>query len=201
MIVQINRGKDFRATLHRLFNTDNPAPPNNPELVGGNIHGDDSHQLAEQFNRIRQLRPDIPRPLWHASLYLGTAEHLDNDTWCQLTKDFLEQMEFSPKIPYVAIRHKDSSLDHIHIILSRIGIDAKIWRQSWDALKAIQITHTLERTYGLTQFGNDPLDIRRESRRQNTQSKLTHREIKKSQRTSGNSGTCDPSTTSRTMAP
>jgi hypothetical protein len=68
-------------------------------IVGGNTAGRDQQQLLAEFQYASQQRPDIQKPVWHASLSLPQAERLDDATWRQVTDRFMQQMGFYPTIP------------------------------------------------------------------------------------------------------
>lgn len=63
MIAKITRGAGFRGTLAYTL-----APEHKPEIVAGNMSGQDASSLAREFAAVRQLRPDVEKPVVHVSL-------------------------------------------------------------------------------------------------------------------------------------
>ncbi|MBJ3665045.1 relaxase/mobilization nuclease domain-containing protein, partial [Salmonella enterica subsp. enterica serovar Braenderup] len=123
----------------------------NAERVGGNMAGNDPRELSREFSAVRQLRPDIGKPVWHCSLSLPPGERLSAEKWEAVTTDFMQRMGFDQtNTPWVAVRHQDTDKDHIHIVASRVGLDGKVWLGQWEARSAIEATQELEHTHGLT---------------------------------------------------
>jgi hypothetical protein len=71
MKAKVSRGSGFRGALNCVFDLGPQATHlKQAELVGGNMAGQEPHDLAREFSVTRQLRPDITRPVWHCSLDL-----------------------------------------------------------------------------------------------------------------------------------
>jgi len=140
---KVSRGGGFRGALNYVFDASK-----NAELVGGNMSGD-AAACSREFAAVRQLRPDIERPVWHCSLALPAGERLSAKKWDSVAADFMDRMGFPPGTLYTAIRHGDTEHDHIHIVASRISLDGRVWLGQWEARRAIEATQQLEREYGL----------------------------------------------------
>jgi hypothetical protein len=152
MKANITRGGGFRGALNYVFDV-GPEATNekNAELVGGNMSGTDPMSLSREFAVVRQLRPDIKKPVWHSSLALPKGERLSAEKWNEVSRDFLTLMGFDvEKFQYVAVRHNDTDYDHVHIIESRIALDGSVWLGQWEARRAIEATQELEKKHGLT---------------------------------------------------
>ena len=152
MKAKVSRGAGFRGALNYVFDVGSDATHNkNPECVGGNMGGHDPSELSREFSAVRQLRPDIGKPVWHCSLSLPPGERLSADKWEAVAGDFMQRMGFDPATtPWVAVRHQDTDKDHIHIVASRVGLDGKVWLGQWEARRAIEATQALEHAHGLT---------------------------------------------------
>ncbi|MGB9620461.1 MAG: relaxase/mobilization nuclease domain-containing protein, partial [Armatimonadota bacterium] len=177
MKAKVSRGGGFRGVLNYVFDTGAAGSESKkkPEIVGGNMSGGSVRELAAEFAAVRQLRPDITRPVWHCSLALPEGERLDGEKWNVVAADFMRHMGFDDATPYVAVRHQDTGKDHIHIVASRVGLDGKVWLGRWEARRAIEATQALEREHGLTLTPG--LGARAERR------KLTDKEINMAVRT------------------
>ncbi len=146
MKAKIKRGGGFRGVLNYVFGDEKGA-----ERVAGNMAGADPRDLAKEFSAVRQLRPDIGKPVWHCSLSLPPGEHIDGQKWEAVAADFMQRMGFDlANTPWVAVRHQDTEHDHIHIVASRIALDGQVWLGQWEARRAIEATQALEREHGLT---------------------------------------------------
>lgn len=177
MKAKVSRGSGFRGALSYLFDEGKKAAGNkNPEVVGGNLSGRTSWELSKEFGITRALRPDVKKPVWHASLSLPVGEKLTSEGWNDISKAFLKEMGFTERTPFTVIRHHDTNYDHIHILLSRIDLDAKLWHGQWEARTAINATQKLEKDFGLRLTPG--LGSARAERK-----KLTDKEINKAVRT------------------
>lgn len=152
MKAKVSRGGGFRGALNYVFDLGKEAThTKNAERVGGNMAGSDPRELSREFSAVRQLRPDIGKPVWHCSLSLPPGERLSAEKWEAVAADFMQRMGFDQtNTPWVAVRHQDTDKDHIHIVASRVGLDGKVWLGQWEARRAIEATQELEHTHGLT---------------------------------------------------
>lgn len=152
MKAKVSRGGGFRGALNYVFDVGKDAThTKNAERVGGNMAGNDPRELSREFSAVRQLRPDIGKPVWHCSLSLPPGERLSAEKWEAVAADFMQRMGFDQtNTPWVAVRHQDTDKDHIHIVASRVGLDGKVWLGQWEARRAIEATQELERVHGLT---------------------------------------------------
>lgn len=147
MKAKINRGGGFRGVLDYVLSKGEKG-----RIVGGNLEGRSARALAAEFAVVRQLRPDIEKPVWHSSLSLPEGEVLNDQTWERVAEAYLRKVGFNVETtPYVVVRHHDTDHDHVHIVASRVGLDAEVWLGQWEARKAIEATQELEKDFGLTQ--------------------------------------------------
>lgn len=151
MKAKISRGSGFRGALDYIFDTGAGATnTKKAERVGGNLSGLDPRALSREFAAVRELRPDVARPVWHCSLSLPPGDRLASEKWEGVARDFLSEMGFPESTPWVAVRHQDTDKDHIHIVASRVALDASVWLGQWEARRAIDATQALEQRHGLT---------------------------------------------------
>ena len=178
MKAKVSRGTGFRGVLNYIFDVGKDAThTKNAERVAGNLAGLNPREMSQEFSIVRELRPDITKPVWHCSLSLPPGECLSVDRWNTVADDFMERMGFDPiNTPWVAVRHQDTDKEHIHVVASRVGLDGKVWLGQWEARCAIEATQELERTHGLT-LTPGLGDARQERRR------LTNKEINRAVRT------------------
>lgn len=144
MKAKVGRGDGFRGVLDYALGKEKRS-----EIIGGTIAGLNARQLAAEFGMVRRLRPDAKRPVWHCSLSLPPGDYLTGEKWDAVVSDFMKEMGFSESTLYIAIRHRDTDKDHIHIIASRIDLDGSLWHGKWEARTAIEATQKLERSHRL----------------------------------------------------
>lgn len=143
MKAKLSRGAGFKGIL--AYTTKKVTA----ELVGGSMPGGNAHDLLVEFAALRHVRPDVERPVWHASLALPEGENLHRAQWQAIAADFMEGMGFDVRHAWTAWRHGDTSHDHIHIIASRIGSDGSLWLGQHDVRAALKLTSELEHRHGI----------------------------------------------------
>ncbi|MDW2323675.1 DNA-primase RepB domain-containing protein [Vibrio sp. 1159] len=145
MKAKVNRGNGFRGLANYILDSVKGA-----ELLGGNMSGENSRELAKEFAVCRKLRPNINRPAWHVSLALPAGENIDDSMWCNVAQRFLEEMGVDINMhQYFLGKHSDTNNEHIHIGLNRIGFNGELYHGRNDVMLAIQATHKLEKEFGL----------------------------------------------------
>ena len=123
-----------------------------PELISSNMAGgDDPRALAGEFAAVHRLRPEVKKPVWHCSLSLPEGERLTSTKWAAIVDRFLNKMGFDVALtPFVVVRHNDKpKSDHVHVVLTRISLDSKLWHGAWQAFEMIKACQELEREFGL----------------------------------------------------
>lgn len=107
--------------------------------------------LTDEFKAVSSFRQDIKKPVFHAFLSLPKNEHLTDEKWQQIAKDYLKEMNIDiEKHQYICVRHKDTDKDHIHIVANRIGIDGSVWHGQHSAFNTIAACKRLEIKHDLT---------------------------------------------------
>ncbi len=151
MIAKISRGGGFRGSLDYIL-----RPEAEPEIIGGNLAGENPREMSEEFSQSRRLREDIKKPVYHVSLTLPAGERLTDEEWNKLGIKYLSRMGLSPeKHQYTLVRHKDTKLDHVHIVASRISLEGQLWNPDFDLKRSRDICRQLEQEHGLTQVSNE----------------------------------------------
>lgn len=144
---KVLRGSGFGGAIRYVTGAGKDA-----ERVAGNLSGQTARQLTSEFAISRELRPDISRPVWHASLSLPAGEHLETDRWQTVVEEYMQGMGLDPdNHQFLAVRHSDTDYDHVHVVASRIGLDGSVFHGKWEAKQSIGLTQQLEQRHGLTQ--------------------------------------------------
>jgi hypothetical protein len=119
-------------------------------IIGGNMSGDTRAELAREFGAISRQRPDIGKPVHHASLSAGQNDKISVEQWNEIAEKYVERMGFADA-PYVVIQHRDGKTDHIHILTSRVDLEGKVV-SDWQCKKrAEKVIREIEREHGLEQ--------------------------------------------------
>lgn len=143
MKAKIKRGSGFRGTLNYVLGK------GDAEQVAGTMAGSDARFLAQEFGALRQLRPDIERPVWHSALSLPAGETLSPERWEAVVRDFMDGLGFDERHAWTCWRHHDTEHDHVHIVACRIAADGSVWLGRQDVWQALRLTEELEAAHGL----------------------------------------------------
>ncbi|MBC7508138.1 MAG: relaxase/mobilization nuclease domain-containing protein [Ferruginibacter sp.] len=81
-------------------------------------------ELISQFNEVRKLNPKLASPVLHITLSLSPGESLPKNKLMEMCEDCAKDMGFD-KNQYIAVIHKDTGHQHLHIIANRVGFDRK----------------------------------------------------------------------------
>ena len=169
MIGKITIGKSFRGCLLYCLN-DKLGGQNQQEgmkersevLMYNRCYGNDK-ELIGQFNEVRQLNPNLSSPVLHITLSLAPGEKLGNDKLMEVAEDCARQMGFENN-QFVAISHRDTNHQHLHIVANRIGFDKRTVSDSKNYEKIANYCRKMERKYGLKQVANPKRFLSKEQR-------------------------------------
>lgn len=138
---KIRRGTGFRGVLDYGINKGT--------LIGGNMDAITARELASEFAIVRQLRPDIKKPVWHNSLRLPKGEIIPNKRWVKIADEYMRRMGFSDLHQRAYVLHDDEDGQHIHIIASRIALDGTLYLGKNENLISTRIIQQLEHEHNL----------------------------------------------------
>lgn len=149
---KIRRGKSFAGIVLYALKPGSHHKKD-PIVIGGNITivGNAAKDLIAEFDSTKQLRPDVQKAVWHNSLRLPKGESLTAKQWSCIADDYMIRMGFSETHLRCYILHDDENGQHIHIIASRVSLDAgKLYLGRNENLASTRIIQQLERDYNLT---------------------------------------------------
>ncbi|EFC3044451.1 relaxase/mobilization nuclease domain-containing protein [Escherichia coli] len=149
---KIRRGKSFAGIVLYALKPGSHHKKD-PIVIGGNITivGNAAKDLIAEFDSTKQLRPDVQKAVWHNSLRLPKGESLTAKQWYCIADDYMTRMVFSETHLRCYILHDDENGQHIHIIASRVSLDAgKLYLGRNENLASTRIIQQLERDYNLT---------------------------------------------------
>jgi len=156
VIASITRGKDAGALgvyLHGSGRHNEHAY--NARVAGMVIAGSipvtdptKSGQWVANMRRAYRGRDDVARPVWQCSLRTAPEDRrLSDAEWADAAQVFAERLGFDQH-PWVAVRHAD---DHIHLALSRVAHDGRVWFGRHDYRATQDARQELEVELGLVQ--------------------------------------------------
>ncbi|MBU3799284.1 MULTISPECIES: relaxase/mobilization nuclease domain-containing protein [Citrobacter] len=139
-------GKSFKNRVDYILKDDHSFICSNMASDYNNVS-----DLTDEFKAVSSFRPDIKKPVFHAFLSLPKNEHLTDDQWQEIAKDYLKEMNIDiEKHQYICVRHKDTDKDHIHIVANRVSLDGSVWLGQHSAFNTIAACERLEVKHGLT---------------------------------------------------
>jgi len=169
--------RSFRAVLNYLLD-ERVHAGEDVRVVHGNMAGTTAKDLAREFGISRALRPDIERPVWHVALSPAPEDAqawsdperrkavVDAFVRRTITKEWEARREAAlarghsePVQPdpdayqWCGIEHRKPGEHgrppHVHIVLSRIGLDDQLWYANRDAYHAAEVCRELEAEHHL----------------------------------------------------
>ena len=89
----------------------------------------------------------------HISLNLPHGEHLDDETFHQVSKEYMEQMGYGEQ-PYVLVRHNDTKHEHVHIITTNVNESGKVLNIFNSHRRSVATRQYLEKKFALSPAPN-----------------------------------------------
>jgi hypothetical protein len=155
MIGKISIGKSFRGCISyaledKLDLAKQAIVKDRAELLAYNLCFGDKKELIQQFNEVRYLNPKLSKPVMHVTLSLSPGELLDKPTLHKLVEDCAKELGFE-KNQYIAVTHKDTGHQHLHIVVNRVGLDGKTLSDSNNYKKIAAYCRKMELKFELKQ--------------------------------------------------
>lgn len=139
-------GKSFKNRVDYILKDDHSFICSNMASDYNNVS-----DLTDEFKTVSSFRQDIKKPVFHAFLSLPKNEHLTDEQWQEIAKDYLKEMNIDiEKHQYICVRHNDTDKEHIHIVANRIGLDGSVWLGQHSAFNTIAACERLEVKHDLT---------------------------------------------------
>ncbi|WP_183053957.1 relaxase/mobilization nuclease domain-containing protein [Salmonella enterica] len=139
-------GRSFKNRVEYILKDDHDFICSNMASDYNNIS-----DLTDEFKTVSSFRQDIKKPVFHAFLSLPKNEHLTDEQWQEIAKDYLKEMNIDiEKHQYICVRHNDTDKEHIHIVANRIGLDGSVWLGQHSAFNTIAACERLEVKHDLT---------------------------------------------------
>lgn len=149
---RISRGSGFGGVMKYVFERDKNERALGAEpgrLIGGNMSGFDPASLTKEFNAVRNLRPDIAKPVWHNALRMPAGEDISDEKWQEIGAEYLQKMGFDlQNTQWAMVKHDDEGA--VHIVANRIGLDGQVYLGKNENLRSTKVCGELEHTHNLT---------------------------------------------------
>ena len=120
-------------------------------------------ELIQQFNEVRQLNTKLSKPVLHITLSLAPGEKLANNKLMEICESCAKDFGFENN-QFIAINHKDTDHQHLHIVANRIGFDKKTVSDSNNYKKIANFCRKMELQYELQQVLNPKKFLSKEMR-------------------------------------
>lgn len=114
-----------------------------------NLTSDKVAMQTREFNLIRQLRPNLSKAVYHASLNLPYTDSLSDKEFTDLAREYLEGMGFDDN-QYIIYKHTDQDHAHVHIVANRVKFSGDVVSDSQDYKRSEALVRKLELKYSLT---------------------------------------------------
>lgn len=168
MIGKIMIGKSFRGCLlyclhDKQQNEGHPVVKDRAEVLLYNKCYGSSKELIQQFHDVRLLNQKVAKPVLHITLSLAPGEQLSKDKLMETTEACAKDMGFYNN-QYVAIAHKDTGHQHLHIVANRINFDGRTVSDSNSYKKIAAFCRKMELKYELKHVLSPKRYLSREQR-------------------------------------
>lgn len=153
-------GKSFRGCLLYCLNDkllkelNNEAIfKNRAEILLFNKCYGNQKDLIKQFNEVRQLNQKLSKPVAHITLSFAKGEQIEKHKLSAISEACAKELGFENN-QYVAIIHKDTDHQHLHIVANRIGFNKRTVSDSNNYQKISNFCRNTELKYNLQQVLN-----------------------------------------------
>ncbi|MCW3081705.1 relaxase/mobilization nuclease domain-containing protein [Segetibacter sp.] len=155
MIGKISTGKSFRGCiaycLHDKIQLKNEqVMKDRAEVLMFNKCFGNEKELVQQFNEVRRLNSKLCKPVLHVTLSLSPGENLSKDKLMEMSEHCAKDLGFENN-QYIAITHRDTDHQHLHIVANRIGFDKRTVSDSNNYQKMAKYCRKMELKYELKQ--------------------------------------------------
>lgn len=156
MIGKIMIGKSFRGCIsycleNKITDANKQAVKKRPEVLYYNLCYGEKSELISQFNDVRKLNPKLAKPVMHITLSFSVGESIKREALLSMIEDCAKDLGFRSN-QYIAISHNDTAHQHIHIVVNRIGFDAKTVKDSNNYQKIAAYCRKMEIKHNLKQI-------------------------------------------------
>ncbi|MFD2722140.1 relaxase/mobilization nuclease domain-containing protein [Hymenobacter monticola] len=154
MISRTSIGRSFGGVVRYQFagRKEQPSDKQAEVLAAVGVRADSAAHMSADFNRGRQLNPNLGHAVWHTSLSFNPddAATLDSAKMLAVAEGYVQKMGLD-KTQYAIIRHHDQpDNQHLHIIANRVGDDGQTVKDGQNFYRSKQALKELIQEHGLT---------------------------------------------------
>ncbi len=120
-------------------------------LEARGVRNDSIDHMISDFERGKQLRPNLNQRVWHTSI--SFQEEMSDSKMCDIIKDWMEEMNLG-NTQYVIVRHYDNSVPHGHAIANRIDDDGKTISDSYNYFRSMRARDIVVQRFALKMVPN-----------------------------------------------
>lgn len=169
MIGKITIGKSFRGCIQYCLNDkiqeqkQEQNMKNRAEVLLFNQCYGNAKELIQQFNEVRQLNPKLSKPVLHITLSLAPGENLEKNKLIEVAEECAKDLGFKNN-QFLAVLHRDTTHQHLHIVANRIGFDKRTVNDSNNYKKVATFCRKMGLKYELKRVLNPPKFLSQEMR-------------------------------------
>jgi hypothetical protein len=154
MISRTTIGRSFGGVVRYQFEgrKEQPSDKQAEVLAAVGVRSDSAAHMSADFNRGRQLNPNLGQAVWHTSLSFNPddAAKLDSAKMLAIAEGYVQKMGLD-KTQYAIIRHHDQpDNQHLHIIANRVADDGQTIKDGQNFYRSKQALKELIQEHGLT---------------------------------------------------
>ena len=118
-------------------------------LVAEGVRSDSAQHMTDDFNRVRNLNPDLNKSVWHVSVSFAPEDKgkITEELMKAISKDYVDKFGLEQ---YAVIRHTDAKHEHFHLVGNRVKYDGKTVSDQFCAARGAELSNKLEVKYELT---------------------------------------------------
>jgi Relaxase/Mobilisation nuclease domain len=121
------------------------------EIIHFNQCYGERQELLRQFREVTETNRKVKEPYLRVILALPPQDSLKKSQWVDISLECAMALDFENH-QFVAILHKDTPQQHVHLLVNRIGFDATSVRDRYLVPRLCQLCRQTERDYRLTQL-------------------------------------------------
>jgi hypothetical protein len=153
-VIQKHRcGKGFGGLLRYCLDQSRELGHQGAHVIDTDLAGRNPDELAHELEAVASLNPRVEKPVYHCTLRLAPGEHLSDERWREISRQYLDRMGFAEH-GYVVVAHPgakhDPNAGHVHLIANRVPYDGgRAVSRSHDHYRSDRIVRELEREHHL----------------------------------------------------
>ena len=111
-------------------------------------------QTLLSFESYLAANRNTRKPILHISLNPATNDHLSDEQFARLAKDYMEKMNYGDQ-PFIVYMHEDTDRRHIHIVSVCVDEAGRKINDSYEHRRSMTACRELEIDYGLQKIASE----------------------------------------------